>query len=84
MKKSVAVLLVGIFIISLAALCGADEQKDHVCFRIIDSNKDGKVTIEEFEKFFTDDDEKFNNADLNKNGTLSHDEYHTILGHGSS
>jgi Ca2+-binding EF-hand superfamily protein len=83
-KKSVAALLMGIFIISTAALCGADEQKDHVCFRIIDSNKDGKVTIQEFEKFFADDEDKFNNADLDKDGTLSHDEYHAILGHGSS
>jgi len=83
-KKAVAVFLMSIFVISPAILYGADEQKDHVCFRAIDSNKDGNVTFQEFEKFFENDEEKFNEADMNKDGKLSHDEYHNILGHGSS
>ena len=57
---------------------------DHICFRAIDSNKDGSVTLQEFEKFFENGKEKFNEADLDKDGKLSHDEYHSMLGHGSS
>jgi len=83
-KKVIAMLLMNIFIISAAILCEADEQKDHICFRAIDSNKDGSVTLQEFEKFFENGKEKFNEADLDKDGKLSHDEYHSILGHGSS
>lgn len=83
MKKAIAMFFMNIFIIFPAILCGADEQKDHVCFRAIDSNKDGSVTFQEFEKFFENEEEKFNKADLDKDGKLSHDEYHNTLGHGS-
>ena len=55
--KTSAILLIVIFLTSSVALCLADENKDHVCFRVLDLNKDGKLT---------------------------HDEYHNILGHGSS
>jgi len=82
MKKS-ALLLIGIFLTSSVALCLADESKDHVCFRVLDSNKDGIVTPQEFDQAYKNDKEKFNKADVNKDGKLSHDEYHNILGHGS-
>ena len=83
MKKS-AILLIVIFLTSSVALCLADENKDHVCFRVLDSNKDGMVTFHEFEQFYKNDKEKFNEADVDKDGKLTHDEYHNILGHGSS
>ena len=50
MKKSVTVLIT-IFLIFSTAHCLADEKKDHICFRALDSNKDGFVTLQEFEKF---------------------------------
>ena len=83
MKKR-AILLIAIFLTSSVALCLADENKDHVCFRVLDSNKDGMVTLQEFERFYENDKEKFNEADVDKDGKLTHDEYHNILGHGSS
>ena len=83
MKTSI-ILLIVIFLSSSVALCLADESKDHVCFRVLDSNKDGTVTFQEFEQVYENDKEKFNKADVNKDGKLTHDEYHDILGHGSS
>ena len=46
--------------------------------------EDGKVTFKEYEKYFGNDKAKFNEADLDKDGQLTHDEYHNLLGHGSS
>lgn len=83
MKTSI-ILLIVILLTSSVALCLADESKDHVCFRVLDSNKDGTVTFQEFEQVYENDKEKFNKADVNKDGKLTHDEYHDILGHGSS
>jgi Ca2+-binding EF-hand superfamily protein len=84
MKKSIAVALITVLFAVSANLCWADEEKDHVCFRTLDANKDGTVTFQEFEKVYGNDEEKFQKADTDKNGKLSHDEYHSILGHGSS
>ena len=61
----------------------ADENKDHVCFRVLDTDKDGKVTYAEFEKVYGDDKQKFKEADTDNDGNLTHDEYHFFLGHGS-
>lgn len=84
MKKS-GYILVSMIIAtsSISALSMASEEKGHICFRIIDSDKDGKVTFQEFEKYFGNDLEKFKAIDLDEDGTLSHDEYHQSLGHGS-
>jgi Ca2+-binding EF-hand superfamily protein len=84
MKKTATVLLITIFLTLSVALSLADENKDHVCFRVLDSNKDGYVTFEEFDKYYGNDKEKFNKADTDEDGKLTHDEYHHILGHGSS
>ena len=51
MKKTSAILLITIFLTSSVALCLANEKKDHVCFRALDSNEDDMVTFQEFEKF---------------------------------
>ena len=83
MKKSIVFILMIIVSITLANFCTADEKKNHICFRIVDTNKDGEVNFQEFEKYFGNDIERFNEADLDKNGKLSHDEYHEFLGHGS-
>jgi hypothetical protein len=83
MKKTSAILLITIFLTSSVALCLANEKKDHVCFRALDSNEDDMVTFQEFEKFYGNDKEKFNDADMDEDGKLTHDEYHSILGHGS-
>ena len=75
--------LILIAIIFSTPLTMANEEKGHICFRMIDANKDSKVTFQEFKKYFGNDMEKFKAIDLNKDGTLSHDEYHQSLGHGS-
>ena len=83
MKKLIVFILMIIVSITSANFCLANEKKNHVCFRIVDSNKDGEVTFQEFKKYFGNDNEIFKKADLDKNGKLSHDEYHEFLGHGS-
>ena len=83
LKKTATELLIIIFLILSVALCFANENKDHVCFRVLDSNKDGNVTFQEFEKYYGNDQEKFNTADKDEDGKLTHDEYHHILGNGS-
>ena len=83
MKKTATVLLFAIFLTLSVDLCLADENKDHVCFRVLDSNKDGNVTFQEFEKYYGNDQKKFNKADMDEDGKLTHDEYHHFLGHGS-
>jgi Ca2+-binding EF-hand superfamily protein len=62
----------------------ADEKKDHVCFRVLDIDKDGRVTFAEFEKVYGEDKQKFTEADADSDGSLTHEEYHVLLGHGSS
>lgn len=83
MKKTFAVLLLACFLTIPAAVIWADEEKDHVCFRVLDANDDDVVTFEEFEKVYKDGQKSFDRADEDKDGKLTHDEYHTILGHGS-
>jgi Ca2+-binding EF-hand superfamily protein len=77
-------VLIAALILSIVPIAMADEKKDHICFRVLDTNKDGLVTLQEFEKFYTDSQEQFNMADVDKDGNLTHEEYHEILGHGSS
>ena len=83
MKKSIVFLLMIIMSITSVNFCLANEKKDHICFSIVDSNKDGEVTFQEFQKYLGNDNERFKDADLDKNGKLSHDEYHKLFGHGS-
>ena len=82
--KTTALLLSMIFLLSFGAFAAADENKDHVCFRALDANQDGLVTLQEFERVYKDAAERFNAADVDKDGKLTHDEYHDSLGHGSS
>jgi hypothetical protein len=84
MKIAITTLFVTIFLTASVAFSWADEKRDHVCFRVLDSNKDGVVTYQEFEKIYGDAKEKYDNADLNNDGKLTHDEYHDLLGHGST
>ena len=81
MRYSIPILvLVTVFMASVAL--GSGEDKDHVCFRVLDTDKDGLVTYEEFQKVYGDDKDKYDTADLDKDGKLTHDEYHDLLGHG--
>jgi len=84
MKNALILSLIALTFLIPNAVCVGSESKDHVCFRAIDSDQDGKVTLEEFKVIFGEDDEKFKAVDLNEDGTLSHDEYHQSLGHGGS
>ena len=82
--KTLTVLLSIFFIFSLGAPALADENKDHICFHTLDANQDGEVTIEEFERVYKDGADKFKAADADKDGKLTHDEYHDSIGHGST
>ena len=84
MNKLCVLLIIASFLTVPTSLSLADEKKDHICFRTLDSNQDDMVTFQEYEKYFGNDKAKFNEADLDKDGQLTHDEYHNLLGHGSS
>ena len=84
MKILCATILISFVLFVSTSICSANEKKDHICFRSLDSNQDGLLTFEEFEKYYGNDKVKFKKADVNKDGNLTHDEYHSLLGHGSS
>ena len=83
MKKTLFLSIVVIIIFISNGFCFGNEKRDHVCFRIVDADKDGIVTLQEFTKILGDDKLKFDEVDLNNDGKLTHDEYHQALGHGS-
>lgn len=76
--------LIASVLMVLAVSGWADEKKDHICFRALDADKDGLVTLAEFEKYYQNDEAKFKAADVDQDGQLTHDEYHDLLGQGSS
>ena len=82
MKKFCTALLVALMLGITAMPVDADEAKDHICFRSLDTDKDGLVTFEEFEKHYADEEARFKAADADQDGRLTHDEYHDLLGHG--
>jgi Ca2+-binding EF-hand superfamily protein len=84
MKVAIASLFFTTFLTAVVAFSWADEKRDHICFRVLDSNKDGVVTYQEFEKIYGDEKDKYDAADLDNDGKLNHDEYHDLLGHGST
>ena len=84
MKKFSLLMLLFLTCVFLVTPGLADEEKDHVCFRVLDTDKNGMVTFAEFEKVYGDDKQKFNNADADNDGSLTHEEYHSLLGHGAS
>lgn len=82
--KNCALLGLIVFTIFMSySVCIGSEDKSHICFRSIDTNNDGTVTFQEFRKVFGDDKETYDEVDLNRDGKLSHDEYHQALGHGA-
>jgi Ca2+-binding EF-hand superfamily protein len=83
MNRRDTIVSIAIFLAVSATPAWADEQKDHICFRAFDADKDGMVTFEEFEKHHGRDEARFKAADVDKDGKLTHDEYHGLLGHGS-
>ena len=62
----------------------AGEKADHICFRRIDADSDGKVTLKEFAVHYGSDEARFKAADSNEDGHLTHEEYHDFLGHGAA
>ena len=85
MKSVFVIYLTAATILVSAPLCfSVEEEKGHICFNTIDSNKDNRVTFEEFVKYLGDDREKFTSVDQNEDGELTHEEYHDSLGHGAS
>jgi len=82
--KKLCLVLMCLTILASATWGVANEEKGHVCFRKIDTDRNGEVTFEEFEAVFGPDKEKFDKVDENKDGRLTHNEYHKSLGHGAS
>jgi hypothetical protein len=84
LKKLAAISITLVLFTAAAFPVQAAEKKDHVCFRVVDANRDGRVTFQEFEKIYGNDTEAFERADGDKDNHLTHEEYHQMLGHGSS
>ena len=88
MKSIYVICLIAAAVFVSTPLCFSceeeEEEKGHICFNTIDSNKDNRVTFEEYVKYLGDDREKFTSVDQNKDGELTHEEYHVSLGHGAS
>ena len=82
--RILALILIAAVAVFSAGVAVADESRDHICFRALDANRDGEVTPQEFEKHYENAQETFDKADKNKDGRLTHDEYHDMLGHGAS
>ena len=82
MKSISAVCLVVFSILFSGMWCAAEE--GHICFTVVDSDKDSKVTFQEYEKRFGSDNKKFNEFDKDGNGVLNHDEYHVSIGGDAS
>ncbi len=80
--RCVVILLASLLVVS-SVPGWADEAKDHICFRALDADKDGRVTFEEFAKHYGTDEARFKAADADQDGQLTHDEYHALLGHGA-
>jgi hypothetical protein len=83
MNRILILLLIAALSAGLAVSGGADETRDHVCFRALDTDKDGRVTFEEFARHYGADEARFKAADTDRDGRLTHDEYHALLGHGA-
>ncbi len=77
MKKIITCLAVTFVLTISMSICFADDDhgENHICFKRVDQDRDGKVTPEEFSKFFPNDDTTFIKIDLDKDGSISHDEY---------
>ena len=57
----------------------ADEE-DHICFSVVDADKDGEATMDEMKKAYPDmDQEKFGKMDSDGNGTVDHMEYEEAM-----
>ncbi len=84
MKRLYKTILIAAILMMLACPGWADEKKDHICFRALDADQDGLVTLAEFEKYYENDAAQFKAADVDQDGKLTHDEYHDLLGHGAS
>ena len=78
-----------VFVLSALAIVPAQtawggENQDHVCFRALDTDRDGQVTFAEFATHYGPDEARFQAADADRDGRLTHDEYHNFLGHGAA
>ena len=84
MKSCLIVFPIMLFLMAFSAFSLAGEKKDHICFHTVDADKDKKVTFQEFEKYYGNNEEHFKRIDRNNDGVLTHEEYHESLGHGAS
>ena len=76
-------ILAGMFVLALRVVAFSTEPAPHVCFRAVDTNQDGKVDFREFKEVFSDAEKQdFDEIDSDRDGVLSHEEYHDSLGHG--
>ena len=84
MNRVCKMFLIAAILMMLVCPGWADDQKDHICFRALDADQDGLVTLAEFEAYYENGAAQFKAADVDQDGKLTHDEYHHLLGHGSS
>lgn len=84
MRKGLIFLCLLVILMLWLGLGVSGEGRDHICFRSLDVDSDGKVSFEEFSAHYGKDEKTFKDADGNGDGLLTHDEYHGFLGHGAA
>lgn len=85
MTKSVFALLFAwlTLLAPLPPAAWADGGKSHVCFRTLDADHNSRVTWDEFHHGYPDyDRDKYQALDVDRDGELSHEEYHRALERG--
>ncbi len=80
--KNVIILTMVVMLLLGASFSLASEEKNHVCFHMVDTNGDGQITPQEFQAVYDKNPELFKVVDVDGNGRLIHDEYHDALGDG--
>ena len=83
MKKGMVCLSALWILTAWIGMAAAGDRAGHICFRRIDADQDGKVSLKEFAVYYGEDKDKFKAADTDGDGRLTHDEYHDFLGHGA-
>lgn len=82
MKRLATWLAVAVCLTAWPAVLPAQETP-HLCFSAVDGDGDAQVTLAELQAAYPGlPPDVFVRLDVNRDGVLSHDEYHDALGHG--
>ena len=77
MKKVMTMALLLLILAPVSILKATEDHGEgHICFRRIDANNDDSVAPAELSKFYPEKPGLFETIDADKDGKITHDEYH--------